>query len=45
MCVQLDEKVAEKVGKVANSLGFTMDEMVNQILTWYFDDCEKENNM
>lgn len=45
MCIQLDEKVAEKVGKLALNLGFTPDEMVNQILLWYFEDCEKENNM
>lgn len=45
MHIQLNEKTAEKVGKMALNLGFTPDEMVNQILLWYFEDCEKENNM
>lgn len=42
MSVKLDEKVAEKVKKVAIDLGYTEDEVVNFILGWYFEDCEKE---
>ena len=45
MYIQLDEKVAGMVEKMAVNLGFTPDEMVNQILLWHFEDCEKENNM
>lgn len=42
MSVELDEKVAEKVKKVAINLGYTEDEIVNFILGWYFEDCEKD---
>jgi hypothetical protein len=42
MRVELDKKVAEKVKKVAIDLGYTEDEVVNFILGWYFEDCEKE---
>lgn len=42
MSVELDEKVAEKVKKVAIELGYTEDEVVNFILGWYFEDCEKD---
>lgn len=42
MSVELDEKVAEKVKKVAIDLGYTEDDVVNFILGWYFEDCEKE---
>ena len=42
MSVELDEKVAEKVKKVAIDLGYTEDEVVNFILGWYFEDCKKE---
>ena len=45
MHIQLDEKTAEMVEKLALDLGFTIEEMVNQILAWHFEDCEKENNM
>lgn len=45
MYIQLNEKTAEMVEKQALNLGFTPDKMVNQILLWYFEDCEKENNM
>lgn len=45
MHIQLNEKTAEMVEKLALDLGFTPNEMVNQILLWYFEDCEKENNM
>ena len=42
MRVELDKKVAEKVKEVAIELGYTEDEVVNFILGWYFEDCEKE---
>jgi hypothetical protein len=42
MRVELDKKVAEKVKKVAIDLGYTEDEVVNFILGWYFEDCEKD---
>lgn len=45
MCVQLNKKTAEMVEKVATDLGLTTDEMVNLIIEWYFEDCEKENNI
>ena len=45
MHIQLNEKTAKMVEKLALDLGFTIDEMVNQILLWHFEDCEKENNM
>lgn len=45
MCVQLNKKTAEMVEKVAIDLGLTTDEMVNLIIEWYFEDCEKENNI
>lgn len=44
MYIQLNEKVAEMVSKVATDLGYTVDEIANQILEWYFEDCAKENN-
>lgn len=42
MKVELDEKVAEMVKKVAKDLGYTEDEIVNFILSRYFEDCNKE---
>ena len=42
MTIQLNKKVAEKVKEVARDLGYTKDEVVNFILGWYFEDCEKE---
>jgi hypothetical protein len=45
MYIKLNEKTAKMVEKLALDLGFTIGEMVNQILVWYFEDCEKENNM
>lgn len=45
MYVILEREMAKKVEELASDLGFTIDEMVNQILLWYFEDCEKENNM
>lgn len=42
MKVELDEKVAEKVKEMARDLGYTEDEIVNFILSRYFEDCNKE---
>ena len=42
MTIQLNKKVAEKVKEVARDLGYTEDDVVNFILGWYFEDCEKE---
>ena len=42
MTIQLSKKVAKKVKEVAIELGYTEDEVVNFILGWYFEDCEKE---
>lgn len=42
MTIQLNKKVAEKVKEVARDLGYTEDEIVNFIISWYFEDCEKE---
>lgn len=41
MYIQLDEKVAEKVKELANSMGMSIDEAVSTILKWYFEDCRK----
>jgi hypothetical protein len=30
------------VKKLANSQGMSEDEVVNKIIEWYFEDCEKE---
>lgn len=42
MCIQLSEKVAEKVSKLAIDMGMTEDEVVDKIVEWYFEDCEKD---
>ena len=42
MLVQLNEKVAEKVSKLAIDTGMTEDEVVQKIVEWYFEDCEKD---
>lgn len=41
MMVVLDEKVSEKVVKLANEVGLTPDEMTQKIIEWYFEDSEK----
>lgn len=43
MHVELDEKVAQKVKELANSLGIAPDDAVSKIVEWYLEDCEKEN--
>jgi hypothetical protein len=42
MNIQLNEKVSEKVSKVAIDMGMTEDEVVGKIVEWYFEDCEKD---
>lgn len=42
MTIQLSKKVAEKVKQTARDLGYIEDEVVNFILGWYFEDCEKD---
>lgn len=42
MRVELDKKVAQLVKQTARDLGYTEDEIVNFILGWYFEDCEKD---
>lgn len=45
MDVQLSEKMAEIVKELANSQGMTTDEVVENIIKWFVEDCEKENNI
>ena len=42
MYIQLNEKVAEKVSKLATEQGMSEDEVVQKIVEWYFEDCEKD---
>jgi hypothetical protein len=42
MCIQLSEKVAEKVSKLAIEQGMREEEVVNKIVEWYFEDSEKD---
>lgn len=42
MYIQLSEKVAEKVSKLAIDMGMMEDELVGKIVEWYFEDCEKD---
>ena len=42
MLVQLNEKVAEKVSNLAIDMGMTEDEVVQKIVEWYFEDCDKD---
>lgn len=42
MTIQLSKKVAKKVKEVARDLWYTEDEIVNFILGWYFEDCDKD---
>lgn len=42
MLVQLNEKVSEKVSKLAIEQGLTEDEVVQKIVEWYFEDWEKD---
>lgn len=42
MEVRLSEKVAEMVKELAVSQGMTIDEAVEKIIEWFFEDCRKE---
>lgn len=42
MDIRLNEKVAEMVKELAVSQGMTADEVVQKIVEWYFEDCNKE---
>lgn len=42
MRVELNEKVAEMARELANSMGMSVDEVVNKIVAWYFEDCRNE---
>ena len=42
MLVQLNEKTAEMVCKLAMEQGLSADEVVQKIVDWYFEDCEKD---
>lgn len=41
MNILLNEETAQKVEEVAKEMGMTTDELVDKILQWYFEDCEK----
>ena len=41
MDIRLNEKMAEKVRKLAISMGMSEDAVVQKILEWYFKDSEK----
>lgn len=41
MDIQLNGKVAETVKELANSMGMTANEVVEKIVEWYIQDCEK----
>lgn len=43
MNIHLNKKVAEMVKEMAVSQGMTEDEVVQKIIEWYFEDCNKEN--
>lgn len=43
MFIKLDEKVAEKAKELANSMGMSIDDTVNKIVQWYFEDNEKDD--
>lgn len=42
MSIELNEKVAEKAQELANTMGLSIDETVNKIVAWYFEDCENK---
>lgn len=43
MDIKLNEKLAEMVKELADSTGLSSDEVVENIIVWYFEDCMKEN--
>jgi hypothetical protein len=42
MYVQLNKKTAEIVKELADSQGMTTDEVVEIIINWFVEDCNKE---
>ena len=42
MNIHLNKEVAEMVKEMAVSQGMTEDEVVQKIIEWYFEDCNKE---
>lgn len=42
MYVQLNKKTAEIVKELADSQGMTTDEVVENIIKWFVEDCNKE---
>ena len=42
MLIQLNKKVSERVSELAIDMGMTEDEVVQKIVEWYFEDCEKD---
>lgn len=43
MDIRLDEKTAEMVSKLASEQGMSESEVVQKIMEWYIEDCQKEN--
>lgn len=41
MDIELTEKTSEIVKELANSMGMTTNEVVEKIIEWYIQDCEK----
>jgi hypothetical protein len=42
MYIQLNKKTAEMVKELADSQGMTTDEVVENIIKWFVEDCNKE---
>ena len=42
MDIQLNKKTSEMVKEMAVSQGMAEDEVVQKIIEWYFEDCNKE---
>lgn len=42
MYIQLNEKTSEMIKELADSQGMTTEEVVEKIIEWFFEDCEKE---
>ena len=39
MSIELNEKVAEMARELANSMGMSIEEVINKIVEWHFEDC------
>lgn len=42
MYIQLNKKTSEMVKELADSQGMTTDEVVENIIKWFVEDCNKE---